>query len=212
MQGELRQHHQLAYHDETVVLWHNTMVRHCDIPGILSGGTRLPKERQLISRGEQALTRFTTWKVFKREVFHLIYFKRQGVLKQRTFAWGRRGREKVKKHCDRRRTLACQIYKTWSFSGYKKLSTSVLLRFGKEDISQKLVVTSLSQRLWESDLFRATFFFPNLAFCSMFKASLWKTNIYVWEFRSFAQVICRLQAIIYDTRLQNVSTVLLRAT
>ena len=121
-------------------------------PEILSRGARLPKGHQLISRGTQALTRFTTWKVFKRKVFHLIYFKRQGVLKQKTFAWGRRGREKVKNHCDTRRTLACQIYKTWSFSAYEKLSTSVLLRFGQEDISQKLVVTSLSQWLWESDL------------------------------------------------------------
>jgi len=54
--------------------------------GFLPGGRASPGGRQLILRGARALTRFTTWKVFKREVFHLIYFKRQGGLKQRTFA------------------------------------------------------------------------------------------------------------------------------
>jgi len=97
MQGELRQHHQLVYHDETVVLRHNTTVRHCERPGILTRGGRLPREHQFISRGARALTRFTTWKVFKRKLYHLIYFERQGGLKQRTFAlreaWRRKGKE-----------------------------------------------------------------------------------------------------------------------
>jgi len=42
MQGELRQHHQLVYHAETVVLWHNTTVRHYDRPGILTRGRASP--------------------------------------------------------------------------------------------------------------------------------------------------------------------------
>jgi len=39
---------------------------------------------------------------------------------------------------------------------------------------------------------RASFFCPNLVFCSMPKAFvrswLWKTKIYVWQFRSTAQM------------------------
>jgi len=56
-----------------------------------------PQGRQLILRGEGALARFTTWKAFKSKVFHLIYFKRQGSLKQMDIclreAWWREGKE-----------------------------------------------------------------------------------------------------------------------
>jgi len=59
-------------------------------------------------------------------------------------------------------------------------------------------------------MFRASFFCTNLAFCSMSKAFvwswLWKTKIYVWQFRSAVQFGCRWQAIMREySRLKNAS-------
>jgi len=55
-------------------------------------------------------------------------------------------------------------------------------------------------------VFTVSFSCPNLTFCSISKAFawswLWKTTIYVWQFRSCVQFIFRWQAIIRD-RLPN---------
>jgi len=61
------------------------------------------------------------------------------------------------RHCDSTRTLPCNICKTSpsDSSRYKKgfVSQFVLMRFREEDVSQNVVVTSLSQWLWESDCY-----------------------------------------------------------
>jgi len=72
MQGELRQHHQLVHYGKTVVLWHNTTLRHCDRLGALTQGCSSPSRRQLISRGARVPTLSTTWKVFKRKIVRFI--------------------------------------------------------------------------------------------------------------------------------------------
>jgi len=61
------------------------------------------------------------------------------------------------RHCHRTRTLPCNIYKTSSSdsSRYKKsfVSLFALMRFRQEYVSQIVIVTNLSQWLWESDCY-----------------------------------------------------------
>jgi len=51
MQGELRQHHQLVYREETVVLWHNTKVRYYVRPGVLTRGSAPPQRASTYFKG-----------------------------------------------------------------------------------------------------------------------------------------------------------------
>ena len=75
MQGELRQHHQLVYHDETVVLRHNTTVRHCERPGILTRGGAPPQGASIHFKGGASSYAFYNMESFQTKIvpFNLLW-------------------------------------------------------------------------------------------------------------------------------------------
>ena len=56
------------------------------------------------------------------------------------------------RHCDRTRTLPCNTSSSDSYKqGFASQFEFVVMGFRQEDVGQNVVVTSLSQCLWESD-------------------------------------------------------------
>jgi len=107
---------------QTVVLWHNTTVRHWDsYPGVpLPRGTSINFKGGASSYAFYNTESSETWNEHEKSVPFNFLIWSQGAWHKGQLLKGGVPEKSLENRCDRRKTLACLICQTWFFSRYKK--------------------------------------------------------------------------------------------